>query len=119
MTVKKTIYLDYNATTPVDKEVADAMKPFMYEFFGNPSSIHSYGIQAKKAIEKARKQVADLIKCTPEEVVFTSGGSESNNMAIKGVALANREKGDHIITTAIEHPAVLEVCRYLEKLGFS
>lgn len=119
MTVKKTIYLDYNATTPVDREVADAMKPFMYEFFGNPSSIHSYGIQAKKTIEKARKQVADLIKCTPEEVVFTSGGSESNNMAIKGVALANRDKGNHIITTAIEHPAVLEVCRYLEKLGFS
>ena len=119
MTVKKTIYLDYNATTPVDKEVADTMKPFIYEFFGNPSSIHSYGIQAKKAIEKARKQVADLIKCKPEEVVFTSGGSESNNMAIKGVALANREKGNHIITTAIEHPAVLEVCRYLEKLGFS
>ncbi len=119
MTLKKTIYLDYNATTPVDEEVADAMKPFIYEFFGNPSSIHSYGIQAKKAIEKARKQVADLIKCEPEEVVFTSGGSESNNMAIKGVALANREKGNHIITSAIEHPAVLEVCRYLEKQGFS
>jgi len=114
----KSIYLDYNATTPVDPEVVEAMKPYLEEYFGNPSSSHWYGIQTKKAIEKARKQVADLLNCQPDEVTFTSGGTESNNYAIKGAAFANRHKGNHIITSTIEHPAVIEVCKYLEANGF-
>jgi cysteine desulfurase len=112
------IYLDYNATTPVDAEVAEAMRPYLEEYFGNPSSSHWYGTQAKKAIEKARKQVANLLNCEPDEVTFTSGGTESNNYAIKGSAFANRHKGNHIITSAVEHPAVIEVCKYLEGNGF-
>lgn len=112
------IYLDYNATTPIDPAVAEAMKPFLSAVFGNPSSIHSFGVQARKAVDKARRQLAELLNCTPQEIIFTSGGTESNNMAIKGAALANRHKGNHIITTEIEHPAVTEVCRYLEKNGF-
>jgi len=92
------IYLDYNATTPIDREVAEAVRPYLEEYFGNPSSSHWYGIQAKKAIEKARKQVATLLNCQPDEVIFTSGGTESNNYAIKGSAFANRHKGNHIIT---------------------
>ena len=115
---KKPIYLDYNATTPIAKEVADAMAPYLYDHFGNPSSTHPYGIKAKLAIETARKQVASTINCAPQEIIFTSGGTESNNAAIRGYALANQEKGRHIITSAIEHPAVLEVCRHLEKQGF-
>lgn len=111
------IYLDYNATTPIDKEVALAMRPFLDQFFGNPSSIHRYGLEARKAIEHARVQVAQLLECQPEEIVFTSGGSESNNMAIKGIAGALRQKGNHIITSAIEHPAVKEVCHYLATQG--
>jgi cysteine desulfurase len=114
----KPIYLDYNATTPIDPEVAEAMRPYLFEHFGNPSSSHWYGIQTKKAVDEARRQVADLLHCSPEEVVFTSGGSESNNYAIKGTAFANREKGNHIITSAIEHPAVLKVCTYLAEKGF-
>ncbi len=114
----KPIYLDYNATTPIDPEVAEAMRPYLFEHFGNPSSSHWYGIQTKKAVDEARRQVANLLHCNPEEVVFTSGGSESNNYAIKGTAFANREKGNHIITSAIEHPAVLEVCKYLAEKGF-
>ena len=112
------IYLDYNATTPIAKEVADSMAPFLYGNFGNPSSTHPFGVKAKLAIENARKQTAKIINCRPEEILFTSGGTESNNYAIRGYALANRQKGQHIITSAIEHPAVLEVCRYLETLGF-
>ena len=112
------IYLDYNATTPVDKEVAEAMKPFLYEMFGNPSSSHEFGIMTKKAIGEARRHVAELIGCSPEEIVFTSGGTESNNFAIKGIALASKHKGNHIITSSIEHPAVIEVCRYLAANGF-
>jgi cysteine desulfurase NifS len=114
----KPIYLDYNATTPIDPEVAEAMRPYLFEHFGNPSSSHWYGIQTKKAVEEARRQVADLLHCTSDEVIFTSGGSESNNYAIKGTAFANREKGNHIITSAIEHPAVLEVCKYLAEKSF-
>ena len=114
----KPIYLDYNATTPIDHEVAEVMKPYLEEFFGNPSSSHWYGIRAKKAIEIARSQVADLLGCQPDEIIFTSGGSESNNYAIKGVTFANRIKGNHIITSAIEHPAVTEVCKYLETKEF-
>ena len=114
----KPVYLDYNATTPVDSEVADFMIPFLREHFGNPSSIHWYGIQTRKAIEEARQNVADFLSCSSSEVIFTSGGTESNNLAIAGIAHALRDKGNHIITTAIEHPAVLEVCKNLEKQGF-
>ncbi len=112
------IYLDFNATTPIAKEVADAMRPFLDEYFGNPSSVHSYGIKTKLAVEKARLQIAEFINCEPSEIVFTSGGTESNNFAIRGIAFANKDKGNHIITSSIEHPAVFEVCRYLEKFGF-
>ncbi len=118
MSETKPIYLDYNATTPITKEVADAMVPYLYEHFGNPSSTHPYGVKAKLAIENARKQVANAINCSPQEIIFTSGGTESNNSAIRGYALANQHRGRHIITSAIEHPAVLEVCRYLEEQGF-
>jgi cysteine desulfurase len=114
----KPIYLDYNATTPLDPHVVEAMLPFITEHFGNPSSVHAFGVAAKKAVEKARKQVADLIGCEVYEVIFTSGGSESNNHAIKGVALAHSDEGNHIITSAIEHPAVAEVCRYVEQYGY-
>lgn len=114
----KPIYLDYNATTPLDLRVVDAMRPYLEEHFGNPSSTHWFGIQTKKAVEHARKQVAGLLNCEPDEIVFTSGGSESNNTAIKGAAFANRHKGNHIITSSIEHPAVVEVCHYLEDHGF-
>jgi cysteine desulfurase NifS len=114
----KSIYLDYNATTPIDKEVAEVMKPFLDELFGNPSSSHEYGIRTKKAVTLARNQVASLIGCASEEVIFTSGGTESNNFAIKGAVIANKNKGNHIITTSIEHPAVIEVCKYLAANGF-
>ena len=112
------IYLDYNATTPVSREVVEAMMPFLETHFGNPSSMHAYGVQSRLAIEDAREHVAILLGCEPSEVVFTSGGTESNNYAIKGAAMAQRHKGKHIITSAIEHPAVTEVCKYLEKQGF-
>jgi cysteine desulfurase len=112
------IYLDYNATTPHDPEVVEAMRPFFEIEFGNPSSSHWYGIAPKRAVEAARGQVAQLLNCDPDEIVFTSGGTEANNHAIKGVAEAYRDMGRHIITTRIEHPAVLEVCRHLEKKGF-
>lgn len=112
------IYLDYNATTPIDPAVAEAMKPFLYGHFGNPSSTHWFGTQTKKAVEDARKKVAGLLNCSPEEIIFTSGGTESNNFAIKGAAFSLRHKGNHIITSAVEHPAVTEVCHYLESQGF-
>lgn len=112
------IYLDYNATTPVAKEVVDTMRPYLETVYGNPSSNHPQGYESKMAVENARKQVASLLNASPEEIVFTSGGSESNNYAIKGAAYALRDKGRHIITSAIEHPAVSEVCKYLQKEGF-
>ena len=112
------IYLDYNATTPVAPEVAEEMMPYISEYFGNPSSLHSYGVQTRTAIEKARSRVAGLINCEPSEIIFTSGGTESNNYAIKGIAYRYRDRGKHIITSSVEHPAVHEVCRYLEKSGF-
>jgi cysteine desulfurase len=112
------IYLDYNATTPVDPAVAEAMVPYLTEYFGNPSSTHPYGVQARHAVETARAQVATLLGCRPAEVVFTSGGTESNNMAIKGVALGQPERRGHIITSAIEHPAVVAVCDWLAGQGF-
>lgn len=114
----KMIYLDYNATTPIDKEVADAMLPYMYDNFGNPSSSHEYGKIAKQAVEQARTEVADLLHCLKNEIIFTSGGSEANNTVIKGVAYTYRHKGDHIITSKIEHPAILNPCDYLERIGY-
>jgi cysteine desulfurase len=112
------IYLDYNGTTPHDPEVIAAMRPFLETEFGNPSSSHWYGIKPRQAVEAARRQVAGLLNCRPAEVFFTSGGTESNNHAICGVARRLREKGRHIITSTVEHPAVLAVCRYLEADGF-
>ena len=112
------VYLDYNATTPVDPVVAEAMKPYLSGLFGNPSSAHYYGFAARNAVEESRKKVATLIGCSPEEIIFTSGGTESDNMAIRGIARAERHQGNHIITSAIEHPAVIEACRYLEQNGF-
>jgi len=117
--MNKPIYLDYNATTPIDPRVTDAMLPYLREHFGNPSSSYVYGLHTREAVEHARGQVAAFIGARPEEVIFTGGGSESNNHAIIGAALANSPKGKHIITTCIEHPAVVNVCRYLEgRLGF-
>jgi cysteine desulfurase len=114
----KRIYMDNNATTPVRPEVLEAMLPFYREQFGNPSSVHWAGRAVAGAVEKAREQVARLINCSPAEVVFLSCGSEGDNMAIKGTADALRDKGNHIITTAVEHPAVLETCKFMEKQGY-
>jgi cysteine desulfurase len=111
------IYLDYNATTPISEEVAGLIKK-MIKNYGNPSSSHKLGIKAKKAVEEARNKVAAMLNCSAEEIVFTSGGSESNNMAIKGATYTYQKKGNHIITSQIEHPAVLEPCRFLEKNGY-
>lgn len=113
------IYLDYNATTPVDPAVADAMLPYLWQYFGNPSSAHTYGQFAHQALLHARCQVSDLLECVPEELIFTGGGSESDNLAIRGIALALRTRGRHIVTQTTEHPAVLKTCRALERLhGF-
>jgi len=113
----KSIYLDHAATTPADPEVVEAMLPYFTEHFGNPSSLHSFGQEAKKAVERARDSIASLIGADAEEIVFTSGGTESDNFALKGVAAARMEKGNHIITTVIEHHAVLETCHDLQKQG--
>ncbi|HUS89451.1 MAG TPA: cysteine desulfurase NifS [Desulfosporosinus sp.] len=112
------IYLDHSATTPVDLEVATLMMTYYTEKYGNPSSVHGFGREAKQALEEARRQVAELIGATPQEVTFTSGGTEADNLAILGTAQAMRKKGKHLITSAIEHHAVLETCEYLEKKGF-
>ena len=114
----KRIYMDYAATTPMLPEVAQAMQPYFSNKFGNPSSIHSMGQEASDAVEVARGQVAALIACRAEDIVFTGGGTEADNHAIKGVCLAGREKGDHIVTTAIEHHAVLYTCNFMKGLGF-
>lgn len=113
----KPIYLDYNASTPIAPEVADAMRPFLSQHYGNPSSHHWAGAPAKQALEKARGQVAALLGCPPQEIIFTSGGTEANNHAIQGVFFSLRKKGNHIITTQVEHPAVLQPCRFLKTLG--
>ncbi|MHB1346416.1 MAG: cysteine desulfurase NifS [Candidatus Humimicrobiaceae bacterium] len=114
----KRIYFDYAATTPADPEVVSAMLPYFTEVFGNPSSLHHFGRQANNAVENARVITSDFIGAKPEEVIFTSGGTESDNFAIKGIAYANSSKGRHIITSKIEHHAVLESCQFLEENGF-
>ncbi|MBF8984818.1 cysteine desulfurase NifS [Lutibacter sp. B2] len=116
--MNKRVYLDYAATTPVKEEVFEEMKPYFTEKFGNPSSIYSYGREAKQPIDVARTRIANAVGAKPEEIYFTAGGSESDNWAIKGIAFANKNKGNHIITTKIEHHAVLHTCEYLEKYGF-
>jgi cysteine desulfurase len=112
------IYLDHAATSPMHPEVVEKMIPFMTEVFGNPSSIHSFGRESRHAIDEARDLIASSIGALPNEIIFTSGGTEADNLAIIGTALANRDRGNHIITTAVEHHAVLHTCHYLEKLGF-
>jgi len=118
----KKIYMDYAATTPVDDEVLEEMMPFFQKYYGNASSIHSFGRESFDAVENARVQVADLLNSDADEIIFTSGGTESDNLAIKGVAYLNKKKrnskGYNIITSKIEHPAVLETCKHLEKQGF-
>ena len=112
---KRKIYMDYSATTPVKKEVLDAMMPYFTETFGNASSFHSFGRDAKNVLDKSRQTVANLINAKPNEIYFTAGGTESDNWAIEGVAFANKAKGNHIITSKIEHHGVLHVCEYLQK----
>lgn len=112
------IYLDYAATTPLHPEVEAQMRPYTLETFGNPSSTHGYGRKAREAVEKAREQIAKAIDCLPSEVIFTSGGTEADNSAIVGSILAKRDQGRHVVTTAIEHHAVLSACEFIEELGF-
>jgi cysteine desulfurase len=111
------LYFDYNASTPLAAEVVDAMEPLLKDYYGNPSAVHWAGKPVKELLHSARKQVSDLIGCSPGEVIFTSGGSEANNFALKGFYFKNHHKGKHIITSKIEHPAVLNPCRFLEKIG--
>ncbi|WP_461829567.1 cysteine desulfurase family protein [Aquifex sp.] len=116
---KKVVYVDHIATTPVAEEVVEAMMPYFREIFGNPTSLHSFGQEAKKAVEKAREQVAQLINANiPEEIIFTSGGIEANNLAIKGIAKAYQRRGKHIVTTEIEHHSILHPCKTLEREGW-
>lgn len=113
------IYLDHCATTPIHPEVMEAMLPYFIDFYGNPSSIHSFGRKAKEGLTVAREQVAELIGADPSEIVFTSGGTEADNLAIQGISFSSENKGNHIITSSIEHHAVLNTCRYLEERGFT
>jgi cysteine desulfurase len=112
------VYFDYNATTPIHPEVAEAASGFWREFFGNPSSIHWAGREVKDLYEESREQVALVLNASTDEIVFTSGGTEGDNQAVKGVAFSRRDRGRHIITSAVEHPGVLNACRYLEGMGF-
>jgi len=112
------IYLDFNASTPIDEKVTEAMEPYIKFQYGNPSTKYELGLRAKEAIEKAREQVALLLNCNKDEIIFTSGGSESNNTVIKGIAKLLKNKGNHIITSIIEHPSVINVCKYLEAEGY-
>jgi cysteine desulfurase len=117
--IQRQIYLDYHSTTPVDRRVLETMLPYFTEHFGNPASTtHIYGWEAEAAVKQAREILAEAIAASPEEIIFTSGATEANNLAIKGVAEANLSKGRHIITLQTEHNAVLDPCRYLESLGF-
>jgi len=115
----KKVYLDYAATTPTYPKVAEAIRPYFTEIFGNPSSIHRFGQDARKAVESAREKVASLIGANPDEIVFTSGGTEADNFALEGVAFANEKKGNHIITSKIEHHAVTECAEFLAERGFN
>jgi cysteine desulfurase len=112
------IYLDHAATTPIDPRVVEAMQPYLTQHFGNPSSIHAFGRDSRKAMEQAREEIARFLAAEPSQIVFTSGGTEADNTAIIGVAMANRERGKHVITSQIEHHAVLQACEYLEQIGF-
>jgi len=114
----KRIYLDYAATTPIDSRVKKAMEPFFTEKFGNTMSLHSFGQEAKVALEESREKVADLMAAKPSEIIFTSSATESNNLALKGIAAANKNRGKHIIISAIEHPCIMESAKWLEKQGF-
>ncbi len=116
--MNKVIYMDNHATTPIAPEVLDAMLPYLTTHFGNAASTHPYGIEAKDAVDKARHQVANLLNCVPEEVIFTSGATESDNLAIRGAAYACKDKGNHIITSTAEHHAVLDTCHALDTEGF-
>ncbi len=118
MTVEGTVYLDHAGTTPLDSKVLDAMVPYFTQHFGNPSSLHSVGQEARYALDEARERVADVLECRPREVVFTGGGTESDNAAIHGVATALQETGNHVITSNAEHHAVLHACENLESQGF-
>src|SRR5437016_85874 len=113
------VYLDHSATTPIDSRVVDAMMPFLKEKFGNASSIHQFGQEARAAVDRARRQVASLINARANEIVFTSGGTEANNLAIRGVCDAARTPGRHIVTSTIEHPSVRGLLEYLEKHGWT
>ncbi|KAF0185114.1 MAG: cysteine desulfurase family protein [Nitrospirae bacterium] len=117
--IEQPIYLDYNATTPHAPEVIAAMRSFLEEHFGNPSSAYSYGFRARSAVQSAREQVAVALNCQADEIHFTGCATESNNWALKGIAYARKNRGNHIITSQVEHPAVIEVCRYLERNGFA
>ncbi|MCX8002261.1 MAG: cysteine desulfurase [Anoxybacillus mongoliensis] len=112
------IYLDHAATSPVHPQVVEAMIPYMTTYFGNPSSIHSFGRESRRALDETRETIAKTVGAKANEIIFTSGGTEADNLAIIGVAMANREKGRHIITTSVEHHAVLNTCKYLQKQGF-
>jgi cysteine desulfurase len=115
---KKIIYMDHAATTPLHPDVLEAMMPYLSENYGNPSGVYGIAREARKAVEQARATVSDVLGCRPNEVIFTSGGTESDNAAIKGAAFALKNRGNHIITSSIEHHAVINTCKYLEKSGF-
>ena len=114
----KYIYFDNAATTPLDKRVLEEMLPYLTDYFGNASSLHSHGIKVKESLEKFRSQIASYINAQSDEIIFTSGGTESNNLALKGIAFANKSKGNHIIVSAIEHDCILNTCKWLETQGF-
>ena len=116
--MKKTVYLDYASTTPTDPQILEKMISYFGHEYSNPSSMHTSGRQAKVVIENARKKIAECINANPDEIIFTGSGTESDNMAIKGVAMANKSKGNHIIISAVEHKAVLESAKQLEREGF-
>ena len=115
---KKKIYLDYAATTPVDPQVVKAMEPFFLEKFGNTMSLHSFGQEAKEALEESREIIAKIINARPSEIIFTGSATESNNLVLKGIAFANQKRGKHIIISSIEHPCIIESARWLQERGF-